>query len=163
MRGIHGESGRRWLAPTAASLCALLAFVPAARAEGTSAVLQVTARVVRHASLRQLDHPASFTIRESDLARGYVDLPAVARLAVRSNSQDGYLLVFESDSDLVRQAVVTGLDREVAVGGSGMVAQGPIGPGMGSRLYQLGFRFLLSAAAHPGRHPWPLRVAVVPR
>ena len=163
MRGIHGKGGRRRLAPAAAALCALLALVAPAHAEGSSALLQVTARVLKHASLRQLDHPASFTIRESDLARGYVDVPAAARLAVRSNSQDGYLLVFESDSELVRQAVVSGLDREVAVGGSGMVAQGPIGPGMGSRLYQLGFRFLLSAAARPGSHPWPLRVAVVPR
>lgn len=165
MHGIQIQIGRRRPAALLlAGLLAWLALAPAVQAEGDRLRMQVSARVVKHASLRALAQPATLTVTEADLARGYIELPAGTELAVRSNSQDGYLLLFEQRSPLLRAFVVRGLEREVEVGaGSGMVALEAIGPGMAQRQHRLGYRLLLAEDARAGIHPWPLQVSVLPR
>ena len=144
-----------------ASLCAGLS--PAAHAGDGAGRLLVSAQVREHLSLRVVTQPMSVAITEADLARGFIDVPAAAQLAIRSNSRAGYALVFESRAEFVRATLVQGLGREVHLGpAGGMASLPPLGPGTTLRSHELGFRFLLSQAARTGVHPWPLSLSIVP-
>lgn len=146
-----------------AGFLALLALAGPAAAEGGKAKLEVSATIAKHASLKILSRPPVIVVTQADLERGYVDAPVPAQLAVRSNSQAGYLLVFEGHADFVRQTRVTGLGNELQFGpAGGGVPQAAAGRGMASRTLDLGFRFLLSESARAGTHAWPLQVSVVP-
>lgn len=146
-----------------AGFLALLALTGPAVAQGGKGKLEVSATIAKHASLKMLSRSPVIIVTQADLERGFVDAPAPAQLAVRSNSPAGYLLVFEGHSDFVRQTRVTGLGNDVQFGpAGGGVPQAAAGRGMGTRTLDLGFRFHLSETARAGTHAWPLQVSVVP-
>lgn len=146
----------------ALSLGSLAAPTDAAAGSGATTVA-VTATVLRHANLRVLSQPASVVITQADIARGYVDVPAASQVEIKSNSPSGYMLVFESQSDIVRQTQVRGLGNEVQLGATGgVVTQPPPGVGMGKTTVALGFRFVLAEDARPGVHAWPMQMSVMP-
>ena len=127
------------------------------------AKLTVTATILKRASLRVLAQPASVVVTAADIARGYVDVPGPMQVAVQSNSSGGYMLMFESQGDFMRQTLVRGLDKNVqleAAGGS--VAQGASGRGMSKTTLDLGFRFVLAESARQGVYAWPMRLSVTP-
>lgn len=147
----------RLAAALAAGWFAALA-APAAHAQGT---LQVSAVVARHASIR-IAPPASITISEEDLARGYVDIATPVEVSVQSNVPQGYALVFERHGQQVRQAHVRGPDGALLVGSSGAVAsRPPTGQGMWRDRMLLRFRFDLASGARAGEHPWPLNISLM--
>ena len=123
----------------------------------------VSATVQKHTSLKELTQPLSVVVTAADIAKGYVDVPTPASVQVRSNTQDGYLLVFESQGEFMRQTVVKGLANDVqfsAAGGG--VAQNTAGKGMRQPQIDLGFRFVLAESARQGVYPWPMRLSVSP-
>jgi hypothetical protein len=123
--------------------------------------LTVSATISKHASLQVLSQPSSVVITADDMARGYVDVPSPAQVTVQSNTQDGYLLMFENQGDFLRHALVKGLDSDVQVSaGGGGVAQRSLGRGMRKNLLNLGFRFVLSDSARQGVYAWPMRLSV---
>ena len=125
--------------------------------------LTVSATVLKHASLQVLAQPASVVITAADMARGYVDVPSPAQVTVQSNTQDGYLLMFENQGEFFRETLVKGLDSDVQVSaGGGGVAQRSLGGGMRKNLLNLGFRFVLSDSARLGVYAWPMRLSVTP-
>jgi hypothetical protein len=137
--------------------------MPLAALASGEAKLTVSATISKHASLQVLAQPASVVITAADMARGYVDVPSPAQVAVQSNTQDGYLLMFENQGDFLRQAMVKGLDSDVQVSaGGGGVAQRSAGGGMRKSLLNLGFRFVLSDSARQGVYAWPMRLSVTP-
>ncbi len=141
-------------------LALVLAAGPAAVAE---VKIAVSATVLKRASLQLLAQPAALIVTASDLARGYVEVPAATRVAIRSNSPDGYLMEFSSDSDFIRQVHVDGLDTAVQLEpAGGIVAQRGTGSVVRTTL-QLGYRFVLADNAREGRHPWPMRMSIGPR
>jgi hypothetical protein len=84
-------------------------------------------------------------------------------VTVQSNTQDGYLLMFENQGDFLRHALVKGLDIDVQVSAAGGgVAQRSSGSGMRKNLLNLGFRFVLSDSARQGVYAWPMRLSVTP-
>jgi len=132
-------------------------------AGGSSTTLTVTATVLKHANLKVLAQPASVLITPADIARGYVDVPAASRVEIKSNSPGGYMLVFESQSDFVRQTQVNGLGQDAQLGASGgLIAQPGTGGGMGKATVELGFRFILAENARPGVYAWPMQMSVLP-
>lgn len=150
---------RTWLA-----MAAVLAVAagPCAPAFGqASAVLAVSARVQRHASVR-MTQPPSLTLSEADIARGYVEIPTPIEVIVQSNVQQGYTLVFERQGEQVRQVHVQGLDGAVTVGEAGAAsARRAAGQGMWREALQLRLRFDLSPLARPGLHAWPLHISMM--
>lgn len=134
----------------------------AAEASGETK-LTVSATVSKHASLQVLTQPVSVVITAVDMARGYVDALSPTQVTVQSNTQDGYLLMFDNQGDFLRHALVKGLDSDVQVSGSGGgVAQRSTGGGMHKNLLHLGFRFILSDSARQGVYAWPIRLSVTP-
>jgi hypothetical protein len=135
----------------------------AAPAAAASTELQVTAYVMKRATLQVLAQPTSVVLTQDDIARGWVDVPATAQLAVQSNSGEGYMLEFTNQGDFVRQVLVKGLDTDVQVGAAGgAVMQRAKGRGVTRATLNLGFRILLSASARQGSYSWPMRVAIAP-
>lgn len=142
-----------------ACVCAL-ATVPV---QGAELEMKVTATVRKHASLQVLAQPGTVTVTPSDIARGYVEVMAPLQVAVRSNTQEGYMLVFDNHGDFFRQARVRGLSSEVQMGPSGgHVAQRVSGSGMSTATLALAFRFELSQSAREGVYAWPVQLSVVP-
>lgn len=125
--------------------------------------LSVTAGILKHASLKVLAQPGSVVVTAADVARGYVDVPAPAQVAVQNNSLGGYLLSFSSQGDFMRQILVRGLGADVQLSPSGGdVAQGAGGRGMVRTTLNLAFRFVLSDSAKQGVYAWPMQLSVTP-
>ena len=139
------------------------AALKASFAEAGGLKFAITATVQKHASLKVLTQPLSVVVTATDIAKGYVDIPAPASVQVRSNTQDGYLLMFESQGEFMRQTVVRGLANDVQISaGGGGVAQNTAGKGMRQAQFDLGFRFVLAESARQGVYPWPVRLSVMP-
>ena len=132
-------------------------------AEGRELKFAVSATVNKHASLKVLIQPSSVVVTAADIAKGYVDVPAAASVQVHSNTQDGYLLMFESQGEFMRQTVVKGLANDVQISAAGGgVAQNTAGRGMRQAQLHLGFRFVLAKSAQKGVYPWPMHLSVTP-
>jgi len=132
-----------------------------AYAKDASSQLRVSAEVQAYAKLDQVRQAAHLEITQADIDRGYVDVPAGSQLGVKTNSRNGYMLVFDSNSDIFRGIRVSGAGGDAEIGsGGGSIIQRSFGGSNG--LLQLGYRFELAQNAQPGRYPWPLQVSVRP-
>lgn len=148
---------------SAAVAMALLASLacPAVAVAGSVGVT-VNATILKHASLQVLAQPFSVEVTPLDIARGYVDVPARARVVVKNNTA-GYMLVFAGEGEFVRQVRVSGLGADVQMGaGGGVVTRSTPGRGMNSTVLELGFRFELATDTQQGVYPWPIQMSVVP-
>jgi hypothetical protein len=123
--------------------------------------LDVSATVLKRASLQVLAQPASLTLTEADVARGYVEVAAPAQIAVKNNSAEGYLLVVASRGDFLRQMRMRGLGGDVQMSADGGFVRQPPGPVV-TTVLDLGFRFELSESAQPGVYAWPVQLSVRP-
>jgi hypothetical protein len=149
----------------AIALSALLLMVGLANvhAEPDGTKLTVGATVAKHASLQILTQPGPLTITAADIARGYVEVPALASVQVQTNTQNGYLLTFDNQGEFISQILVKGLANDVQMGGAGGgVAQNTVGQGMRRAQLNLGFRFVLAPSVQGGVYPWPVRMSVTP-
>ncbi len=140
-----------------------LGFPIASFADANAAKLSISATVIKHASLQVLAQPTSVVVTAADIARGYVDVTSPAQVAVQSNTASGYLLIFESQGEFMRQTLVKGLGTEVLLGTSGGgVTHRPLARGMSKTVHDLEFRFLLSNSAQQGLYAWPFSLSVMP-
>jgi hypothetical protein len=147
-----------------ASTASAQAASPAGNAiRASSAKVKVSATIHARASIRIRHQTPTVVITGADIARGYVDVPAASRVEVRSNSPNGYLLVFEGmdgPDRTFREVTVRGLAREVQIGpGGGLVPQPHA---RGTEAMELGYRFILRKDARPGTYAWPLAVSTRP-
>lgn len=157
--GRHPTSRNRVAARLAALLCLNLLVVTGS----VAAPLAVSATVPKRATLKVLAQPASILVTQADLTRGYVEVTAPVQVAVQSNSPAGYLLVFESQGDLVSNTRVRGLGNDIEVGASGVVPRAAPSGGGGSVKHDLVLRFMLSTSARQGLHAWPMQVSALPQ
>ena len=145
------------------SVCLWAVSMKAALAQSGEMKLAVSATVLKHASLKVLSQPSSVVVTSADIAKGYVDVKTPSSLQVRCNTQDGYLLIFESQGEFMRQTLVKGLANDAQIGAAGGgVAQNTAGNGMRQAQLDLGFRFVLADSTQPGIYPWPMRLSVTP-
>lgn len=147
-----------------ASGMALLMIAPTAEvAHADQARVQVSATVLKHASLKVLAQPASVVVTAADIARGYVDVPAPAQVAIKSNSARGYMLEFANDGDFINSILVKGLSNDLQLSPAGGAVMQPYsGHGVTRTTLDLGFRFMLAKSAQAGTYPWPLHLSVTP-
>lgn len=139
--------------------CALSLPVLANAAGETKVTVNVT--VLKNTSLAILSQPGAVTITPVDIARGYVDVPAPAQLAVRSNTP--YLLEFSCHGEFMKQILVRGLGADLQLSAEGGALAQPAGQGGVTRsTLTLGFRLLLAESSQEGTYPWPLRISASP-
>ena len=83
-----------------------------------SASFLVSVTVIAHTELEVVSGPSRLTVTESDVARGFVFVPDVSRVRVRSTARDGYLLHFRVAPGPGWRLTVSGLgDQVVAYAG----------------------------------------------
>src|SRR5688572_9964470 len=106
-------------------LAALLG-VPATAQASSEAKLLVSATVLKRATLQVLAQPSTVVVTAADIARGYVDVPVPAQVAIQSNTRHGYQLEFSSEGDFMRQILVRGLNNDLQLSpAGGVVTQQP--------------------------------------
>ena len=132
----------------------LAGAAPVALGSGTQ--LSVSAIVAKFARLGVQGQPSEMIVNESDVTRGYVEIPDGARIELASNSREGVRLEFLSrlPGDIVRGIEVSGLPEGALLAGQGR--------GVARWNAVLGYRILLSPAARPGIYPWPVHVVATP-
>ncbi|MBC7624751.1 MAG: hypothetical protein H7232_15360 [Aeromicrobium sp.] len=151
-------------AKTVAAACALfLCFsllTPAIAGTDTNTVkLRVAARVASFFRVQitlQADH---FSITESDIRRGYIDLAQATHFSVTTNVTDAFVVDFQPHNNILLSVLVIGLDAPVEFGAGGGSAQQSASHGRVS-FRQLGYRFHLQPDVLPGVYPWPMRISV---
>ncbi|MHC1697417.1 MAG: hypothetical protein AB9919_04980 [Geobacteraceae bacterium] len=139
-----------------------LAAMPDAEAASRSASTQVrvSATVLPYTQMRVHNQSTTLIITETDVSRGYVDVSVGSSIEVKSNSQDGHFLSFESSAELFKQVRIDGLGKPALLGaGSGIV---PFAMNGRSVRINLSYRFILADNIKPGAYPWPLTVSVMP-
>jgi len=95
-------------------------------------------------------------VTQSDIQRGYIDVPAAVAFQVRSNAREGYSLQFEPVSAPFAQAKVTWENSTASVGTDGSwLAHGYH---QGTTAGRLDVRLVLARDA-PGSYSWPVRFA----
>jgi hypothetical protein len=133
-----------------------------ALAGSTSALMSVRVQVLARTLLNVESQPPSLVLTEADLARGYVEVPAVSRIRVRSNDSNGYLLAFDVTAGPFTAIEVTGLGpaARISVNGGWLVR-----PFVGTQpvTSELTYRFLLASNVQPGTYPWPISLSAMPR
>lgn len=127
----------------------------------TTAPMMASARVMPVLSKTVISQAGSVHITPEDIARGYVDVKGGTVMEVRTNSENGYLLSFESERGPYREIwVIDGTRTTVLTGTGGFIHQPYPGRTIAEKK-ELSYRFLLSRDAVPGSYLWPLRVDVV--
>jgi hypothetical protein len=138
----------------------LLALVaPWSNAGEVRAHFRVTATVTERAHLEVLEEPATVTVTDADLQRGYAE--ATAQYEVRQNLARGYLLRLSPRLGFDAPVRVTGLGSAVELGASGVEVHRVGDPPL-HRLF-LAYRFSVDPAiVRPGTYRWPVHVEAVP-
>jgi hypothetical protein len=155
---------------TAALVAALSlsqAFVAREAYSGTSpaatAKVAISTVVREHTSMQVLSQARELVITNTDIVRGYVEVPAAARISVKSNNPAGYLLAFEITGNPMpflnsMHVLVGGREVQLSPGG-GWVPQPYV---RGGATTDVSCRFDLSKDAQPGTYNWPLLMSVLP-
>jgi hypothetical protein len=152
------------LLPAVAGTLALLAlgFSGTVLAGSTSATMSVRVQVQARTLLNVESQPPSLVLTETDLARGYVEVPAVSRIRVRSNDPDGYLLAFDVTAGPFTAIEVTGLGPAARISANGGWLARPFA-GTQPVTSELTYRFLLASDVRPGTYAWPVALSTMPR
>jgi hypothetical protein len=131
-----------------------VACTGAARAESTSATLQVSAVVRPHVRLQQ--DSALIDITAADVQRGYRD---VARhYTVETNELERVLLQLNPRLGITDRVDITGLLAPLLMMDASLEVGQPL-----AREFTLTYRLWLNAAARPGSYQLPVQVAAVLR
>jgi len=121
------------------------------------ATLIVSATVVANIKQTVIHQVGKINITETDLTRGFVEIPSGTILQVKTNHQKGYFLSFEGGSELFREAWVTDKRRTTVLSSNGGIVHQPYANG-NLEIKELSYRFYLSENIQPGLYPWPFRV-----
>jgi len=139
-----------------------LAAMPDAEAatRASSAELRVSATVLPYTQMSVHNQSAMLIITETDISRGYVDVPVGSSIEVKSNSRDGHYLSFESSEAIFKQVRIDGLGKTALLGAGSSIVPFAM-EGREVRI-NLSYRFILAEDIKPGAYPWPLTVSVIP-
>lgn len=135
-----------------------------AKSSPDTANVKVTATVLKRTSINVLAQPATVEITTDDIARGYVNIPAATRIEIKSNSPQGFILIFENHGNFVSQTHVSGIGNDVqfGAGGGGIYQQWPGHP-VDKTVIEMMFRFILAEGISPGIYAWPIQLSVMPQ
>jgi hypothetical protein len=129
------------------------------QAGAASTSVTVRAVVLPIAAVKTAFEPATLTITEEDVRKGFVDASSPSLIELRSNSRRGCILVLQTGDSPFKEAEVTFLGRTVVVGRQGGMLVFPV---FGRQIVSMRYRFLLSHDARPGAYPWPFSLSIAP-
>ena len=156
----QGLSLQRVLVSAALAALLLLSLTPGkarAMTSAKSAQMRVSATVSAYVKLDVLQQQQSLTITPQDIQRGYVDVSTGTSLRTRTNDRNGFLVNFDSRSNVFEHVSVTGIGGTVEIGsGGGAVHAAYSGP---ESVAQLSYRFYLAQGVQSGNYPWPLQIS----
>lgn len=156
--------GLHWMIALHATMVSLFAVGMLLVTEETwpsSVSLSVSAVVLKKVWLRTEAVPAALVLSAADVSRGFVEVPAPTVLALRNNSEDGFVVRFTLDPLVASSAQVSGLSQPVTFGSEGAVLTQP-GLHRAERRFELRWRLQLAQGLTPGQHPWPVQIQVEP-
>lgn len=139
-----------------------LAAIPDAEAASRSvhAEVRVSATVLPYTQMSVHNQSTMLIITETDILRGFVDVPVGSSIEVKSNSRDGHYLSFETSDAIFKQVRIDGLGKTALLGAGSSVVPFAM-EGREVRI-NLSYRFILAENIKPGAYPWPLTVSVIP-
>jgi len=146
----------------ALSMSNLIGVVQEAHAGGPalSTTISISARVLPRTIINVISQAHELVVTNSDIRRGYVDVPLASRVSVRSNDPAGYLLAFE-----VMDGAAS-VFRGVSVSVGGREVQIPLYGGWvplpfvrGGAVLDISYRFNLAKKAQAGTYNWPIVVS----
>jgi hypothetical protein len=154
----QGLKLQRVLIGVALSALLVLSLAPGkARATSKTAQIRVSATVAPYVKLDILEQQPALSITQDDVERGYVDVMAGTTLRTRTNDRNGFMVNFESRSQVFERASVTGIGGTVEIGtNGGAVRAAYSGPETST---QVSYRFFLAPGVHSGQYPWPLQIS----
>jgi hypothetical protein len=127
-------------------------------AESGKATVVVSATVMAKISQSTLHQEPLINVTQSDLKKGFVDIPSGTILQVKTNARNGYALFFEGSDEVFKEIVVMdNRGRTVTLSPhGGFVLQ----PYSGSKIEvkDLSYRLQLKENTQPGTYPFPFRV-----
>jgi hypothetical protein len=141
-------------------LLSVTTFVPSsAFAAGLGAQIGVSATVIANAVAKVEHQRGEIEVEQSDVARGYVDVTNATRFSVRTNSRNGYLMVFYPLLDIFEsvQVIDANIRTHIAKDGGEVVHRDSL---PAESIQTLSYRFFLSPSVQPGTYPFPLQMRV---
>lgn len=143
--------------PGVGAVVLLIATTPILAGAGESrAQFSVTATVSPRASVEALSQPATLSISQVDVERGYVDVAAAYR--VSSNDPSGYMVRLAPRIGLTRSVEVAGLSSRIVM--TDQVVEVVQPAARRPQLLDLRFRLVLDDRAVPGTYAMPVLVSV---
>ncbi len=124
-----------------------------------SAILQVTTRVLPVAKYSILYQTDNLIITETDIKKGYIDVQKAMVLSIKTNSANGYILLFSVGSSVANELTVFDGNNAYKFSEAGGEVPMPY-QGKNSVIKKLSFRFRLSPDSRPGTYQWPVAVMV---
>ena len=123
--------------------------------------IAVTAFVPAQTVGKLVQQPSEITITDTDIARGYVDIPGASQLRVTSNNPAGYVIDFFSRLPIFTSVRISSAGGSADLGpdGGAIIERGRHGRDLP---LNLSYRFNLTAQVQPGTYAWPLALNVRP-
>jgi len=134
---------------------AVLVVAPLFAGGSKSASMTVSVEVIARTILTVDSQPSSVEITDSDVARGYVDLPQSVIFHVRSNAANGYTVQFQPLAGPFSRADINWGNALATVGSDGAWVTQPYQ--QGTTTATLGVRLTLAPGTQPGTYAWPVR------
>lgn len=129
------------------------------QAGAASASVTVRAIVLPVAAVKTVFEPATLTITEEDVRKGFVEGSSPSLIELISNSRRGCILILQAGDSPFRESEVTFLGRTVVVGRQGGMLNLPI---FGRQVVSMVYRFMLPHDVRPGVYPWPFSLSIAP-
>jgi hypothetical protein len=115
--------------------------------------------VIANAVAKVEHQVGQINIDSADVSRGYVDVVNATRFSVRTNSRNGYLMVFYPLLDIFESAQVkdANISTNIRHDGGAIVHRDSL---PAESIQSLSYRFYLSSTVQPGTYPFPLQMQV---
>ncbi|MEW6585164.1 MAG: hypothetical protein AB1442_06085 [Nitrospirota bacterium] len=159
---------KRLLSCALISLLSLASFPAASAADmpsdipasGESAISSVSAGETLSA-LKILYQSPELAVTQTDIRRGYIDIPLASRIEIQNSNLAGYLIAFDGVGGPFAQVIVKGFGKDVVVDTRGTAITQPY-HGRDPLVVELSCRVVLSENARPGAYAWPVKIAISP-
>ena len=124
---------------------------------GNTATIMVSATVMARVNQSVTYQESRITVTEMDIKKGFIEILSATILQIKTNTKNGYVLLFEGGCELLKEVWVTDKGRTVVLSPSGGSIHQPYS-GNPLETKELSFRFNFREDIQPGTYPFPFRV-----
>ncbi len=164
LAGRHERSRRSGMIPIIVyfTLFFAIAAEPAVKwlYAGNTGTVKARITVAPRSELNMIYQQPEVKLTRDDIARGYIELPKGTKVEIRTNTKEGYMLVFEGLVWPFKAIEIKGLPNELQITSHSASVQIPYRKG--KTVLELSYRFVLFESAKPGTYAWPLVLSFQP-